>query len=371
VADDGAGNLGLERVAVGDHILLGGDNMDLALAHAAALRLGDKVTPLQARALAHACRRAKEQLLGDDTPETVPVAVLGRGSKLIGGTLRTDLARTDVERLVLDGFFPKVDAAARPQKRRAAGLREIGLPYAHDAAITRHLAEFLGRHQRLPTAVLFNGGVMKGLALRARVGEVLGSWASGGVVRTLGGTNLDLAVAHGAAYYGLVRRGRGIRIRGGTARSYYIGIEAAAPAIPGFAPPVRALCVAPFGMEEGTAVALPREDELGLVVGERVEFRFFASPSRKDDAAGALVDPDEAGLDELTPVEATLPADAGAEGQVVPVALEARVTEVGTLELWCQAAEGGGEPAVGKVKRRWKLEYSVREGAGAPAPGKG
>jgi hypothetical protein len=259
-----------------------------------------------------------------------------------------------VHDLLVDGFFPKVDASARPQKRRAVGLRELGLPYAHDPAVTRHLAEFLARHGRMPTAVLFNGGVMKATALRDRVSSQLGAWAGQRAVRALAGTDLDLAVALGAAYYGLVRRGRGIRIRGGTARSYYIGIEAAVPAIPGFAPPVKALCVAPFGMEEGTAVSLP-DEELGLVVGETAEFRFFASSERKDDRAGALVDPDDGQLAELPPVEATLPSDGASEaaaGEAVPVTLESRVTEIGTLELWCVERGGRG---------RWKLEYSLRE----------
>jgi molecular chaperone DnaK (HSP70) len=349
VVDDGTGSVALERVAVGDHILLGGDNMDLALAHAVLPRLGAGVSALQQRALVHACRRAKEQLLSAEPPATVPVTVLGRGTRLIGSTLRAELARDDVQRLILDGFFPEVTAGERPQRRRAVGLRELGLPYAHDPGITRHLADFLGRHGRSPTAVLFNGGVMKGAALRERIAGVLGGWFGRPHLPALTGTDLDLAVAHGAAYYGLVRRGRGIRIRGGTGRSYYIGIEAAMPAIPGFAPPVKALCVVPFGMEEGTAVDLPGE-ELGLVVGETAEFRFFASPSRKDDRPGLLVPPE--GLDELAPVETTLPAGAGAEaGQTVPVTLQSRVTELGTLELWCVARQGGG---------RWKLEYSVR-----------
>jgi hypothetical protein len=171
-------------------------------------------------------------------------------------------------------------------------------------------------------------------------------------VAPLAGTDLDLAVARGAAYYGLVRGGRGIRIRGGTGRSYYIGIEAAMPAIPGFPPPVKALCVVPFGMEEGTSLKLP-DEELGLVVGETAEFRFFAASNRKTDTPGALLDPEDAALDELGPVEATLPAGQGAAaGATVPVSLETRLTEVGTLELWCVARDGGG---------RWKLEYSVRD----------
>jgi molecular chaperone DnaK (HSP70) len=373
VVDDGTGNLALERVAVGEHILLGGDNMDLALAHATMQKLGDRLSPLQFRGLVHACRRAKEQLLSPGAPAEIPVSILGRSSKLIGGTVRTDLVSEHVRRLVLDGFFPFVDRAARSQRRRATGLRELGLPYAHDPAITRHLAEFITRHGRAPTAVLFNGGVMKGDLLRARVSEMVGAWQGRGSVPGLAGTDLDLAVAHGAAYYGMVRAGRGIRIRGGSARSYYIGIEAAMPAIPGFAPPVKALCVVPFGMEEGTGSKLP-EEELGLVVGETAEFRFFASSERKTDTVGTLVDPEDGRLDELGPVEATLPAGQGAEpGTVVPVTLESRLTEIGTLELWCVeresdsagASEGNGKgkgKGEGKGKgARWKLEYSVRE----------
>jgi molecular chaperone DnaK (HSP70) len=352
VVDDGAGNLALERVAVGDHILLGGDNMDLALAHAIAEQLSDKLDPLQWRGLVHACRRAKERLLSPGAPETIAVSVLGRGSRLIGNTLRTDIRREQVERLVLDGFFPVVGRDARPQRRRAVGLKELGLPYAHDPAVTRHLAEFLGRHATQPTAVLFNGGVMKGELLRERVTEVVGGWVGGaGALPALSGNDLDLAVAHGAAYYGLVRRGRGIRIRGGTARSYYIGIESAAPAIPGAAPPIKAMCVAPFGQEEGTSVAL-RDEELGLVVGEKAEFRFFATSSRPDDQPGALVEPSVEGMEELEPVETTLPVGKGdAPGTIVPVTLSSHVTAVGTLELFCEGREGRG---------RWRLEYGIR-----------
>jgi hypothetical protein len=352
VVDDGVGNLSLERVAVGDHILLGGDNIDLALAHTAMQKVGDRLSPLQFRGLVHACRRAKEQLLSADAPEELPVSILGRSSKLIGGTVRLDLLRDHVRRLVLDGFFPVVDRGARPQKRRMAGLKELGLPYAHDPAVTRHLADFLARNNRAPSAALFNGGVMKGELLRARVAEMVGGWQDKAPVAALAGTDLDLAVAHGAAYYGLVRSGRGIRIRGGTGRSYYIGIEAASPAIPGFAPPVKALCVVPFGMEEGTAVKLP-EEELGLVVGETAEFRFFAANDRQGDTPGVLVDPQDAALEELGPVQASLPATGGAEpGSAIPVSLESRLTELGTLELWCVAREGD---------QRWKLEYSVRD----------
>jgi hypothetical protein len=279
------------------------------------------------------------------------VSVLARGSKLFGGARAVPLTRADAESLLVDGFFPAVPADARAQRRRGGGLRELGLPYAHDPAITRHLAELLSRSGRLPTAVLFNGGVMKAARIRARVVELLRTWC-GRDVRVLDSGDLDLAVALGAAHYGQVRRGRGVRIRGGTARAYYIGIESAMPAIPGFAPPVKALCVAPEGLEEGSAVALP-DDELGLVVGEQVTFRFFAAAGRGGDGAGALIDAESEGLVELDPVEKLVPVEGDRrEGDLVPVRLEAHVTEVGTLELWCAARDG---------RERWKLEYSVRE----------
>jgi molecular chaperone DnaK (HSP70) len=350
VTDDG-GALTLERVAVGDHILLGGDNMDLALSAIVQRDLEKQLDPLQQRALVHACRRAKEQLLSDGAPKSVPVAILGRGSKLIGGTIKAEVTRKQAEELLVDGFFPVVGADAKSERRRNVGLREMGLPYAHDPAITRHLAEFIGRFGRMPSAVLFNGGVMKAQKLQNRVVELLRTWA-GKDVKVLEGADLDLAVALGAAHYGAVRRGKGVRIRGGTARAYYIGIESAMPAIPGFAPPVKALCVAPQGLEEGSTVELP-DDELGLVVGEMSAFRFFAAATRKEDKAGALVDADSPGMAELDPVEKLVAAEGDRKsGEMVPVRLEAHVTEVGTLELWCVARDGHG---------RWKLEYSVRE----------
>ncbi|MEO6776023.1 MAG: Hsp70 family protein [Kofleriaceae bacterium] len=350
VHDDG-GNLTLERIAVGDHILLGGDNMDLALAALAQRGIDKPLDALQQRALVYAARSAKEALLSDHPPAKFPISILARGSKLVGGTIKAVLERDAAEALLVDGFFPKVEAGAKAARRRAAGLRELGLPYAHDPAITRHLAEFLGRFERMPTAVLFNGGVMKAHKLQSRIVELLRTWA-GRDVTVLGGADLDLAVALGAAYYGQARHGRGIRIRGGTARAYYIGIESAMPAIPGFAPPVKALCVAPQGLEEGSTVALP-DDELGVVVGETSTFRFFAAATRADDAAGALVDADAEGLAELDPVEKLVEVEGDrTSGDLVPVRLEAHVTEVGTLELWCVARDGHG---------RWKLEYSVRE----------
>lgn len=359
------GALELRRVAVGDHILLGGDNMDLALAYAVRARLeqqGQKLDDWQLRALVHSVRQAKEQLFADAGLEAAPVAIPGRGSRLVGGTIRTELDRTTLESTLVDGFFPRVEVSERPSAQRRVGLTALGLPYAHDPAFTRHLAAFLSRQAEAtatlppgvhregrsflhPTAVLFNGGVTKAPSIRARILEVLESWiaAEGGQPpKVLEGADPDLAVARGAAYYGLVRKGRGVRIRGGSARSYYVGIERAELAVPGVPPRVDAVCVAPFGMEEGTEVTLP--EPLGLWVGEPASFRFFASSARRDDRVGDVVDPAE--LEELSPIETVLQ---GEEGAVVPVRLRARLTEVGTLEI--AAVESGG--------REWRLEYQI------------
>ncbi|KVM64970.1 MULTISPECIES: Hsp70 family protein [Burkholderia] len=376
------GNLELHRVAVGEHILLGGDNMDLALAHVVARKLaaqGTQADPWQLRALTYACRGAKETLLSDRSVETVPLVVPSRGAKLIGGSIRTELTRAELTQILLEGFFPQVEASERPAVRTRAGLTQLGLPYAQDAGITRHLAAFLGKQVGAlaeldglpaaahhpgasflhPSAVLFNGGVFKSELLTERILAILNGWlAADGAApaRLLGGADLDLAVARGAAYYGYVKRGRGVRIRGGTARAYYVAIESAMPAIPGMEPPISALCVAPFGMEEGSDAALP-EQEFGLVVGEPVQFRFFGSSVRRQDQVGDMLDywsPEE--LQELEAIQATLPADGRTPGEVVAVRLHARVTEAGTLEL--EALPRGSEA-------RWKVEFDVRGGVDA------
>ena len=379
------GELALERVAVGDHILLGGDNMDLLLAHVVEQKMladaeaAGKTLELdrwQRVSLQHAARAAKEKLLGDSKAKSAPIAIAGKGSKLVGSTLRAELTREEVTRAIVDGFFPVVDADARPSVRARAALTQLGLPYAQDAAVTKHLASLLARHADVlgtvattgkkgavapkmlhPTRIMFNGGVMKSAVLRERVVACLGAWMeSEGAPAplVLEGTDLDLAVARGAAAYGLARRGRGVRIRGGTGRAYYVGIEGAVPAIPGLEPPVTALCVAPFGMEEGTAAEVPGQ-ELGVVVGEKVRFRFFGSSVRTKDTVGTALERwkrDE--LDELTPIEVDLPAEGRSRGDVVPVRLRSSVTEVGTLLLEAVPLQPK------KKDERWKVELSVR-----------
>jgi hypothetical protein len=370
------GNLELHRVAVGDHILLGGDNMDLTLAHVVARKLaadGKTLDPWQMRALTHACRAAKENLLSDAALEVQPIVVPSRSSKLIGGSIRTELTQTEVRATILEGFFPQVDAATRPTSRTRGGLTQLGLPYAQDAGVTRHLAALLGRQAGAtaelegftaradadasflhPTAVLFNGGVFKSAILIERTLGTLNNWLSeehAEPARELAGADMDLAVARGAAYYGYVRRGQGVRIRGGTARAYYVAVESSMPAIPGMAPPIQALCVAPFGMEEGVEADLLAQ-EFGLVVGEPVYLRFFGSSVRRQDQIGTLLDfwqPDE--LQELGEIQATLPAEGRQVGETVQVKLRAVAAETGTLELTAVAIQGG---------ERWKVEFDVR-----------
>lgn len=365
------GNLQLQRVAVGEHILLGGDNMDLALAYAVSHQLAQSGKPLdawQTRALAHACRTAKEQLLCDETLASVPIVVPSRGSKLIGASLRAEVTRAQIEQVVIEGFFPLAALSDKPQARARTALTQLGLPYAQDAAITRHLAAFLTRQIDAaspattqgsflhPTAILFNGGVLKAPHIEARILQVLNGWLAqegAAPVRVLDGAQLDVAVARGAAYLGYVAaQGRGVRIRGGTAQSFYLGIESNMPAIPGMEPPIAALCIAPFGMEEGTEVALDSQ-VFGLVVGEPVRLRFFGSSVRRHDAVGTLLEfwaPEE--LIELQEIEAQLPTQGRTVGEVVPVTLHAHITDIGTLELLAVP--------VGAPQERWKVEFNTR-----------
>jgi molecular chaperone DnaK (HSP70) len=358
VTEEG-GELRLERVAVGEHILLGGDNMDLALARTVEAQLAQKNTKLDAmqlNALWQQCRIAKEAMLQPDWKKSEhPVTILGRGTGLVGGTIKSSLTRDDLHRVLLDGFFPVVSSEDKPQVRRRVGLQEIGLPYAADAAITRHLANFLrqqGSGLAAPTHMLFNGGVLRAGIVRDRLLETLNQWLTAEnkpAVKVLSGEDLMHAVSRGATYYGLARSGKGVRIRGGIGRTYYVGIESAMPAVPGLPAPLKALTVAPFGMEEGTDHKFP-DREFGLIVGEPAEFRFFTSAIRKDDAPGTLFDDVGEELEELSPVEVNLPAD-GHAGEIARVTLEAVVTETGMLQLWCVAKDG----------RRWKLEFNVRE----------
>jgi hypothetical protein len=370
------GALELTRVAVGEHILLGGDNMDLTLAHLVKQKLkaqGVELDRWQLQALTHGCRVAKETLLADETMEAVPIVVPSRGAKLIGGSIRTELTRDEATAVLIDGFFPECAITDHPAQRARGALTKVGLPFAQDPGVTRHLAAFLSKQAGAtedldgfvehpnwatflhPTAVLFNGGVFNAGALRVRVLDVINQWLAAEdapPARLLESNDLDLAVARGAAFYAHVRRHGGVRIRGGTSHSYYVGVERSMPAIPGMEPELQALCVVPFGLEEGSEpVSAPQE--FGLVVGEPVRFRFFGSSVRREDQVGDLLEewPEEE-MEELEEIQTSLPAEGRKRGEVVPVRLQASVSEVGTLELTAIPLVGDDSP--------WQVSFNTR-----------
>ncbi len=376
VAEQG-GELGLERISVGEHILLGGDNMDLALAYMLRAKIeaeGKSIDDWQFLALIHAAAQAKIALFEDEALSEAPISVPTRGAKLIKGTVSTALDRTTLEQIVLDGFFPLSQITDLPLEGRRVGLQELGLPYATDPVVSKHLARFLTRSLAnvkgsealsalvgaraaakdflSPTAVLFNGGVFKAAPIRARILELLASWNGGEAVRELAGFQPDLAVAKGASIYGRNRvTGKGVRIKAGAARSYYIGLQTSMPAVPGFKPPVKALCVVPQGMEEGSELLIEGQ-RFGLVVGQPAEFRFFSSEVRSGDKPGQVLPDAEKMLEETSLLEVELPAvDDLAAGLAVPVQIDAVITELGTLELWMKHTESD---------RRWKVEFTVR-----------
>ena len=366
VTDGGAG---FRRTAVGDHLLLGGDNIDLTLAKIVEARLtagaegreglGRRLDPLEWHGLVHACRLAKETLLDERTPPEVdrlPITVSGRGSKLIGSTLRDELTRAELERILFDGFFPDCARDGRPRRSRG-GLQEFGLPYAADAAITRHLAAFLARHGvDQVDVVLFNGGAMTPPSLRRRIIEQIGKWQpQAGPPEELSSRTPELAVAQGAGHYGLVRRGLGARIGGGTARTFYVGVasDSADRARE------RVVCLAPRGLEEGTAVALPRP--FSLLTNRPVSFKLFASSTRSDQPGRVLEVADSESVDllELPPIVTVLRAPGRSE---VTMELEVRVTELGALEIWCRESEAAAATAMATAPTGWRLSFDVRAG---------
>ena len=371
------GVLDLNRISVGEHILLGGDNMDLALGLTLRGKWeaeGKSIGETQFLALTHAAARAKEAMFEDEALTEFPIAVPTRGSSLLARTLSTKLDRQTLDSVILDGFFARTEVTDLPRKARRTGLQEFGLPYASDASVSKHLARFLTRSLEnvlasealrsligaeaaskpflAPTAVLFNGGVFKAAPIRRRVLDLLTAWNEGHPVRELAGYQPDLAVAKGASFYGRIRvTGKGVRIKAGASRSYYIGLESSMPAVPGFTPPLKALCVVPQGMEEGAEVLIEGRD-LALVVGQPAEFRFFSSEVRSGDTPGRIIPDAERELLEISLLEVDLAAveDLPA-GQPVPVQINAVVTELGALELWMKHT---------KSDRRWKVEFQVR-----------
>jgi molecular chaperone DnaK (HSP70) len=366
---------GFRRVAVGDHLMLGGDNVDLALAHHVEKKLGGpKLDHEQWSALRSACRTAKEKLLGDAQPslERWPVTIAGRGSKLIGASIQAELTRAEVDAIALESFFPWVARDERPDRAAKTALQDFGLPFIADPAVPKHLSEFLTRHRAeaagalahaqqgrpaRPDAILFNGGALTPESVRRRIVEVITSWFAGEpgpayAPRVLSNISLDLAVAQGAAYYGVVRRGGGIRIGGGTARSFYVGLETTDSAAVG-----PWLCVVPRDAQESEEIAITGHD-FDLFLGRPVLFPLASSSVRPDDKPGDLVRADPDSIRELPPLQSVMRVSRKARAERAPVSLAARVTEVGTIELWCQSRAD---------QRRWRLQIQLRGPSGRPS----
>jgi len=409
------GRIQFHRVAVGDHLLLGGDNMDLALAQHLEGKLQIKLAPRQWDVLLRQARQVKEQMLADDAPAELSVTISGSGSKLIGGALQTKITQGEVRQLLVEGFMPRASLNDKPAARRS-GFQEFGLPYAADPAMTRYLAAFLTAHRHAgeeggergqepggrgqgtgargqeaddparPDVLLFNGGVFESSVLRQRLIDSLADWFGKPTRRSgnasegdpssalplapspqplapswqpnvLDNDRLDLAVARGAAYYGMVRRGEGVKIVASLARTYYIGVDSPTDSQP-LTPDPRlpppdshpaALCLVPGSAEPGQNIVLDRQFD--LLVSEPVEFPLYTSSIRLTDQPGELVPIDPEQMTALPPIRTALKTRSRRERGIVPVQLHARLTEIGTLDLWC--SEVGGE-------RTWRLQFDVR-----------
>jgi len=337
------------RTAVGKHLLLGGDNLDLTLAWLVESKLNTQLSLRQRSGLRRQCSAAKEKLLTKDGPESVEIRVLGAGSSLIGGTLRATVTRDEALELALEGFLPACSLEDKPQEDKKSLFRELGLPYVSDPAVTRHLAAFLSTSQSpAPDAILFNGGFFIPEILRERVADVVGSWY-GARPLILENQDLDLAVAVGAAYYSYVRgSGAGVLVRGGLPRAYYLGIE-------GPEDRIGTMCLVPRGTEEGSTLTLDRAD-LQLVANKPVSFRLYSSLLRTEDQVGEIVEfqPEEVGdsLHQHAPLEAVIRFGKKAEERLVPVRIGARLTEVGTLDLWAESKVS---------EHRWRLQFELRK----------
>jgi molecular chaperone DnaK (HSP70) len=359
------GKVQFHRVAVGEHLILGGDNLDLALAHELERRFtnGGKLEPRQWAVLVQTSRQVKETLLGENAPEKLVVTLPGSGSRVIGGGLQVELTRDEARQLLVEGFLPRVGLEDKPSARRS-GFQEFGLPFAPDAAITRYLAAFLSAHRNValdaaaqatdhdlarPDIVLFNGGFFASSALRERLLDVLAGWFKDAKrpdwkPLVLDNERLDLAVARGAAYYGMVRRGTGVRISAGLARSYYVGVQTTGeqPA---------AVCLVPAEVEEGQEVDLTKH-RFDLLIRQPVAFPLYVSSTRLTDPPGELVPIDLEQMTALPPISTVLQAGKKtAAAETVPVHLHVRLTEIGTLDLWCSEIDGPGS---------WRLQFDVR-----------
>jgi molecular chaperone DnaK (HSP70) len=353
----------LTRIAVGNHLILGGDNIDLTLAHLAERRLmgeGRKLSAAELSQLVEQCRLAKECLLAPGAPDSATVTVLGAGARLIGGARSVELARSEVRDIALDGFFPMVSLADHPDRKRS-GVVEFGLPYAADPAISKHLAAFLRQHfeaarealgsdsaEPVPDAVLLNGGVFRSSTLAERLAELIASWGERRPV-LLRNDRPDLAVAYGAVAYGLARRGHAVqRIGGGSARSYFLVVETERDEKP------KGVCILPRGTDEGREIVLSDRTFL-LRLGQPVRFNLASSSEDSRYLPGDLAEIDEDRFIQLPPLAVAFERETAQGRTEQTVRIAAALTEIGTLDLHCVGAD---DP-----ERRWKIEFQLRQAA--------
>jgi molecular chaperone DnaK (HSP70) len=343
------------RTAVGKHLLLGGDNLDLTLAWLVESKLGTQLSIRQRTGLRRQCAAAKERMLADPNLKSVEITVLGAGSSLVGGTLKTEITREEALELTLEGFLPFCGIHDKPTEEKRSLFRELGLPYVSDPAVTRHLAAFLSANEDAkPDAVLFNGGFFIPEICQQRVADVMERWY-GRRPAILENRDLDLAVAVGAAYYSYVKAtGAGLLVRGGLPRSYYVGIG-----------DNEAVCLVPRGAEEGQTLELDSQElklgELHLVANKPVSFRLYSSLTRVDDSVGQLIGSAEAAdLHLHAPLNAVIRFGKAGE-RLVPVKLRAHLTAVGTLEVWADSKIS---------EHHWRLQFELRKTAGTRTGGK-
>ncbi|WP_028326126.1 Hsp70 family protein [Desulfatirhabdium butyrativorans] len=365
---EAAGSPRFERIAVGDHLILGGDNIDLALARMVEQQVGKQAANLSGdrwRTLCHQCRQAKEALL-EGAADRKRITLVGGGGKLIAGTMSAELSREAVEAVVLDGFFPLLDASAPDVNRNRAGMTEFGLPYENEPAVTRHLGWFLEKHRRdveqalgrtdvVPDWILFNGGSLKPSLIQARICEAVCRWFGKDRQRTpriLVNPEPDLAVAMGAAYYGLVKGGMGVRVGSGSARSYYLGVAVADSASAAGASPEKAVCIVERGLEEGSPIRLP-DREFRVLANSQVIFPIYSSSFRSGDRTGDLLDIDES-FTRMPPLKTIIQYGKKGGQTTIPVGIDAEFTEMGTLALWCTSRLS---------EHRWKLQFQLRDPA--------
>jgi molecular chaperone DnaK (HSP70) len=369
------------RVAVGDHIMLGGDNMDLTLARnieQALMGASGKFDFNQWLSATYQCRTAKEELLGSSGKESSAISILGKGRSVIGGARKTELTTHAIKETIIDGFFRKVNAGEELERSRAAGLQELGLPFESDTAIMKHLSSFLKRHavnkdlkQTVdssgnaaivrPDILLFNGGVFKSAVIREQAASIIREWFSDGEwsLNILENDEFDQAVSIGAAYYGLVQRGKGERISGGIGKAYYIAVETLREKTDtGHINPLTLVCIVPRGVEEGEEIHLS-QPEFQIMTNSPVSFSLYSSSYRAGDKTGDIITAEKEEFIELPPVKTVLHYGKKTGSLKIPVSLGIKLNEFGTLDVWCESK---------KTTHRWKLAFQLRLEAEEKAP---